>query len=112
MAALVCGINAPIAIYLSVWHQSGALSAVDEVAKRIPAVAATNARCTVGAYTGKGTESAGKTAEGNGEGEGGESVVADVVVHFLMPCHSTPFYSHLHFRDVNASLWSLDCSPT
>jgi len=29
-------------------------------------------------------------------------------IHFLMPCHSTPFYSHLHR---NISMKILDCSP-
>eukprot|EP01104_Vermistella_antarctica_P003346 TRINITY_DN13515_c0_g1_i1.p1 TRINITY_DN13515_c0_g1~~TRINITY_DN13515_c0_g1_i1.p1 ORF type:complete len:762 (+),score=167.97 TRINITY_DN13515_c0_g1_i1:160-2445(+) len=35
--------------------------------------------------------------------------VADVTsAHFLMPCHSTPYYSHIHR---NISLRILDCSP-
>ena len=29
-------------------------------------------------------------------------------VHFLMPCHSTPYYSHLH---QNIPMWFIDCSP-
>lgn len=29
-------------------------------------------------------------------------------VHFLMPCHSTPYYSHLH-QDI--PMWFIDCSP-
>ncbi len=29
-------------------------------------------------------------------------------VHFLMPCHSTPYYSHLHR---NIPMWFIDCSP-
>ncbi|KAJ2851468.1 glycosylphosphatidylinositol anchor biosynthesis [Coemansia brasiliensis] len=29
-------------------------------------------------------------------------------VGFLMPCHSTPFYSHLH---VNIPMWFLSCEP-
>ena len=29
-------------------------------------------------------------------------------VHFLMPCHSTPYYSHLHR---NVPMWFIDCSP-
>jgi len=30
-------------------------------------------------------------------------------VHFLMPCHSTPYYSHVHR---NISMKFLDCSPS
>jgi hypothetical protein len=29
-------------------------------------------------------------------------------VHFLMPCHSAPLYSHLH---VDVPTWVLDCAP-
>eukprot|EP01130_Rhizamoeba_saxonica_P002597 TRINITY_DN12371_c0_g1_i1.p1 TRINITY_DN12371_c0_g1~~TRINITY_DN12371_c0_g1_i1.p1 ORF type:complete len:485 (+),score=40.51 TRINITY_DN12371_c0_g1_i1:1-1455(+) len=29
-------------------------------------------------------------------------------VHFLMPCHSTPYYAHVHR---NISMWFLDCAP-
>jgi len=30
-------------------------------------------------------------------------------VHFLMPCHSTPYYSHVHR---NITMRFLDCSPS
>lgn len=86
---LAC-LHAPAAVYLSVWHQSGALSAVDAVARRVSAVAS--------------AREASASAGG-----GGEAVV--VAVHFLMPCHSAPLHSHLHFRGVETALWSLDCSP-
>lgn len=36
----------------------------------------------------------------------------DITVHYLMPCHSTPLYSHLHVRGVHVKAWHLDCSPT
>jgi phosphatidylinositol glycan class B len=37
----------------------------------------------------------------------------DVSVHYLMDCHSTPLYSHLHVREgVNVQAWHLDCSPS
>jgi GPI mannosyltransferase 3 len=29
-------------------------------------------------------------------------------VAFLLPCHATPFYSHIH---ANVSMTFLDCSP-
>jgi hypothetical protein len=32
----------------------------------------------------------------------------DLAVHFLMPCHSTPLYSHLH---VPVPTWVLNCAP-
>ncbi|CAN0374404.1 unnamed protein product, partial [Laminaria digitata] len=85
-------LHAPAAVYLSVWHQSGALSAVDVVANRVPALALAK----------MGTGGSDLKREGKG---------AVVAVHFLMPCHSAPLHSHLHFRDLETSLWSLDCSP-
>lgn len=37
----------------------------------------------------------------------------DVSVHYLMDCHSTPLYSHLHVREgVHVQAWYLDCSPS
>eukprot|EP00903_Cladosiphon_okamuranus_P015163 g14021.t1 len=106
IAAALFFLHVPAAIYLSVWHQSGALSAVDAVAKRIPALASA-------------PELAGSsTASGlcfQPRSEGKREVVT---VHFLMPCHSAPLHSHLHFRGSEGglwsgkmSLWSLDCSP-
>lgn len=95
-------LHVPAALYLSVWHQSGALSAVDAVAREIPAFVASKMAVAMAA--------------------GGEPSV-DVSVHFLMPCHSAPLHSHLHFRGERGgreggavwsgkpSLWSLDCSP-
>mmetsp|Transcript_13651 Transcript_13651/g.29149 ORF Transcript_13651/g.29149 Transcript_13651/m.29149 type:complete len:830 (+) Transcript_13651:248-2737(+) len=32
-------------------------------------------------------------------------------IHYLMGCHSTPLYSHLHIPEVKISAWYLDCSP-
>lgn len=32
-------------------------------------------------------------------------------VHYLMGCHSTPLYSHLHVPSVSIDAWTLDCSP-
>jgi hypothetical protein len=32
-------------------------------------------------------------------------------VHYLMGCHSTPLYSHLHVPSVRIDAWTLDCSP-
>lgn len=98
-------LHVPAAIYLSVWHQSGALSAVDAVARRIPALVASK----LSGWTGL----SGPCFQ-LPPWEGRELVV----VHFLMPCHSAPLHSHLHFRGSEGeiwsgkpSLWSLDCSP-
>mmetsp|Transcript_310 Transcript_310/g.449 ORF Transcript_310/g.449 Transcript_310/m.449 type:complete len:598 (+) Transcript_310:130-1923(+) len=33
-------------------------------------------------------------------------------VHYLMGCHSTPLYSHLHVPGIRVEAWYLDCSPT
>ena len=32
-------------------------------------------------------------------------------VHYLMGCHSTPLYSHLHVPSARIYAWTLDCSP-
>lgn len=32
-------------------------------------------------------------------------------IHYLMGCHSTPLYSHLHIRGTRVRAWALDCSP-
>lgn len=131
-AALFC-LHVPAAIYLSVWHQSGALAAVDVVAERIPAIAETKiascSRAAAGGPGGKDAVAVGGEIQaavelvGEVEGDtgaGGVSVpgveerecgCGAVVVDFLMPCHSAPLNSHLHFRDVETVLWSLDCSP-
>lgn len=97
VVGLVC-LHVPAAIYLAVWHQSGALSAVDVVARRVPVVAGTSALCA-------------SVVERRKDGSDAEREVKGVAVHFLMPCHAAPLHSHLHFRDLETSLWSLDCSP-
>lgn len=126
VAALFC-LHVPAAIYLSVWHQSGALSAVDIAAEKIPAIARTKIMASSRGGSGGGGEAI-SAEEGGAEkldGEAdGEAVVGirmpdggagegepEVVVHFLMPCHSAPLNSHLHFRGLETALWSLDCSP-
>jgi hypothetical protein len=32
-------------------------------------------------------------------------------IHYLMGCHSTPLYSHLHIPFIQMDAWTLDCSP-
>ncbi|KAH7107666.1 Alg9-like mannosyltransferase family-domain-containing protein [Auriculariales sp. MPI-PUGE-AT-0066] len=32
-------------------------------------------------------------------------------VGFLMPCHSTPWQSHLHRQDLEGQIWALGCEP-
>lgn len=106
VAATLACLHVPAAVYLSVWHQSGALSAVDAVAERIPAVAETRGLCASGLG---GAEAGG---EGGGIGDAGQGLArTEVEVHFLMPCHAAPLHTHLHFRDLRPTLWSLDCSP-
>jgi hypothetical protein len=36
---------------------------------------------------------------------------AQYSIHYLMACHSTPLYSHLHVPSVKMEAWTLDCSP-
>ena len=36
----------------------------------------------------------------------------NLTIHYLMGCHSTPLYSHLHTDNVKFQAWTLDCSPT
>ncbi|CAN0060025.1 unnamed protein product [Ectocarpus fasciculatus] len=111
-------LHVPAAVYLSVWHQGGALAAVDAVAEKVPAVVASKiAAAAAAAAAGDGGEAA---RGGPRLGKGSDDGVApsEVAVHFLMPCHSAPLHSHLHFRGSEGgvwsgkpSLWSLDCSP-
>lgn len=122
IAATMFFLHVPAALYLSIWHQSGALSAVDVVARKIPLMALTKGSCRAGeedSTAGK------KSAELGGDAEEGRRLglleeelnvrlgarAAAVIVHFLMPCHSAPLHSHLHFRYFDTELWSLDCSP-
>ena len=68
-----------IAIYTSCVHQRGVISVMHDLRSRLASLPPSQA------------------------------MAADAgAVHFLMPCHSTPFYSHLHR---NVSLSFLDCSP-
>ncbi|CBJ26381.1 Alpha-1,2-mannosyltransferase, family GT22 [Ectocarpus siliculosus] len=106
-------LHVPAAVYLSVWHQGGALAAVDAVAERVPAVVASK---IAAAAAGDGWEAGGAPRLGKGGDDG--DAPSEVAVHFLMPCHSAPLHSHLHFRGSEGglwsgkpSLWSLDCSP-
>ncbi|CAN0028656.1 unnamed protein product [Ectocarpus sp. 6 AP-2014] len=110
-------LHVPAAVYLSVWHQGGALAAVDAVAERVPAVVASKiAAAVAAAAAGDGGEAGGAPRLGEGGDDG--DAPSEVAVHFLMPCHSAPLHSHLHFRGSEGglwsgkpSLWSLDCSP-
>lgn len=127
VAALFC-LHVPAAIYLSVWHQSGALSAVDVVAERIPVIARTKIMSRSQSGGGGGTEAILREERGGpknlDEGVDVKATVGiqipegsteegdqKVMVHYLMPCHSAPLSTHLHFRGLETVLWSLDCSP-
>jgi GPI mannosyltransferase 3 len=99
LLALLILINGPVACYLSTRHQRGPIDALDHLAGAIGR--------------------AGRAAEvyitvrlslcGSSRGLTGGRVLFQV--HFLMPCHATPFYSHLHVPNVDVTLRSLDCSP-
>jgi phosphatidylinositol glycan class B len=79
-AVFLLATNVPMALYMSLVHQRGPLSAVEYLATRLHET--TPIISTV-------------------ESE-------ELAIHFLMPCHSTPLYSHLHR---NVPTWFLDCSP-
>lgn len=42
-------------------------------------------------------------------GPGSATAIANTTVGFLMPCHSTPWRSHLVYSEINA--WALSCEP-
>jgi len=33
-------------------------------------------------------------------------------IHYLLGCHSTPVFSHLHTQGAKTNVWTLDCSPS
>jgi phosphatidylinositol glycan class B len=78
---VVCLLNYPHLIYLSTFHQRGAI-ATNELLAAIM-------RDKV------------QEDESNNY----------FSVHYLMGCHSAPVYSHLHSTNVLVNAWYLDCSP-
>ena len=83
-AALVClALQVPAAIYLSTVHQRGPVAVMD--------VLASHAKALIGSSPSSAT------------------TAPMMTVLFLMPCHSTPFHSHVHSASVSMAF--LDCSP-
>ncbi|KAI9812540.1 MAG: glycosylphosphatidylinositol anchor biosynthesis [Thelocarpon impressellum] len=72
--------NIAIALYATLVHQSGAISSLDYIRHRHEAAVATS-----------------------------ETVSPRTTVGFLMPCHSTPWRSHLVHAGIEA--WALGCEP-
>ncbi|CAM9736986.1 unnamed protein product [Chrysoparadoxa australica] len=81
-------LNLPVALYLSLVHQRGPLAIADALQQELSAV----------------TRARSKAAH---------EPSSRLAIHFLMPCHSTPYYSHVHFPELKGGidLWQLDCSP-
>lgn len=80
--------NIPMSLYLSLWHQRAPLSVtqyIHEVSDSSHAMFPSCSHMLLSQHASVGDS-----------------------VHFLMPCHSTPFYSHLH---KNVSLYTLNCDP-
>ena len=77
---LLLGINVVIAIYTTRWYQAGVISVIDIIRERYETL---NMRAHVSDTR--------------------------LTVGFLMPCHSTPWRSHLVHAGIHA--WALSCPP-
>ncbi|CAM9187423.1 unnamed protein product [Phaeothamnion confervicola] len=106
VVAFVLG-NTPLALYVSIVHQRGPLAVTAALRREL------TARARAGPAGGGGLAAAAACGSCPA-GDSPPSEPNEVSVHFLMPCHSTPFYSHLHVPELNGRLrlWSLDCSPS
>ncbi|CAI5989428.1 unnamed protein product, partial [Closterium sp. NIES-64] len=92
------------ALYLSTSHQRGTISVMPFLEGEIHGILQTHSTPSRDVGRGGGIE-----GEGGGN-EGGEGVrEGRVEVLFLMPCHSTPFHSHLHNPAVTLTM--LSCAP-
>ncbi|CAI5490330.1 unnamed protein product [Closterium sp. Naga37s-1] len=92
------------ALYLSTTHQRGTISVMPFLEGEINGILQTHSTPSRDVGRGGGIE-----GEGGGN-EGGEGVrEGRVEVLFLMPCHSTPFHSHLHNPAVTLTM--LSCAP-
>jgi GPI mannosyltransferase 3 len=74
-------LNYPHLLYLGIIHQRGPVAVNQYIASTIQ-----------------------KSSDRNGESQ-------QFAIHYLMGCHSTPMYSHLHLPNVRIQAWYLDCSP-
>ena len=84
-AALLCLVlQVPAATYLSTFHQRGPVAVMDVLAFHAKALGAPSSSSA-------------------------SSTTTPMTVFFLMPCHSTPFHSHVHSPSVSMAF--LDCSP-
>mmetsp|Transcript_10194 Transcript_10194/g.15370 ORF Transcript_10194/g.15370 Transcript_10194/m.15370 type:complete len:685 (-) Transcript_10194:232-2286(-) len=92
----LCILNYPHLIYLSVVHQRAPIEVNERISSFLSELIQKN----------------------NGSKGDIESSDSKYSVHYLMGCHSTPLYSHLHIPSkddkkaaVNVETWHLDCSP-
>lgn len=81
------GINLIAILYLGLFHQRAPIDVNRAILK---AVAATH----------------------RNNNNGNNKPAADIRVHYLMGCHSTPLLSHLHNPPTKFVPWFLDCSPS
>jgi phosphatidylinositol glycan class B len=80
----ICVLHAGLAVYFGRWHQAAPISAVNAIASEAATIASYHV---------------GRTPR---------PLTSLMNVHFLMPCHSTPFYASVH---ENIHMVALDCSP-
>jgi GPI mannosyltransferase 3 len=86
--AAVLALHLPPALYLSTLHQRGPLAIMEALQSELAATTATTPATTAATAATSATQQQRSVA-------------------FLMPCHSTPFYSHLHTR----GQWHNGASP-
>lgn len=91
--ALFLATNLPTGLYLNMHHQRGAVAAVEALARH----------AAMATYYSNSNSS----SSGTGDIHPGDFLLS---AHFIMPCHSTPFHSLVHYPRVE--LRQLDCSPT
>ena len=82
-------LNYPHLLFLTSKHQAAAIGMNRKIAKHIQEI--------------------GKKNPNHGNKKPPETREYDI--HYLMGCHSTPLYSHLHVRGTRVRAWALDCSP-
>lgn len=91
-------INVVVALYTTVFHMSGPLNVLDYLRQQYD-------RRHFDAYT----SNAKSTSSSVPSYSLFEAAGSAITVGFLMPCHSTPWRSHLIFPGISA--WALSCEP-
>jgi hypothetical protein len=93
--------NACLALYLSLIHQRSPISVMDFLADDLSSLQQQAGEDGEGGVGTRGTR-------GTRGSEGTRFLSFPLAVHFMVPCHGTPYYSHLH---MDIPMWFPDCSP-